>query len=319
VPKRDPARPGATGGGRTTHEHGTLKFQRYRLAGSKGEYYPDLAEPIDRWYQAANSSNVDTTRRLILNLADALPALIVDPFVGAGSTAVAARLLNVPFFGIDVDPVLTCVTLAKAWATREHVRQLSPGDTVLSVEPDPVLNCLNLVRRLRAEAGDPIEVAQLASDVERCPAPHADTRVCWGDSTTDRAWVDTPVASGPKVIYCSPPFDLSSPRPAVSAAIVDHARRILVDAGLARLDEMPPVFGHYHDLSTGMLNQAREHLGRATVLMEHEPPDSKVDQRSETARRFRDDAHTDIREILENREAFSPRGRLSLFRGEFGG
>jgi len=292
-----------------------LRSRRFRVPATIDDYLPDRREPIDRWYQAENSSNVRTTLHIIAELAPARPSLILDPFAGAGSAAVAARSLGVPFFGVDADPILTCVTIAKTFATGEHIAGLLDRPRLAVDTDDVVLNCLNLIRRIRAANQRPLDLADMATDLVDAGAPHPQSQVFWGDATNRASWSAVPVVAGRKLIYCSPPFGVSSPRPVAPPSLVEDARRILIAADRCRVERPPTEFGSYSDLAAGMLRQAREHLDVATVIMEYEPPDSKVDRRMKIARRLRQEIGADIDQVFVT-QAFSARGELSLIRGE---
>ncbi len=103
------------------------------------DYHPDTDDPVDRWLQTEFSSNVLTTAYIILDVYQKIPdmtrkvpQIIVDPFCGAGCTGLAASRLGVPFYGIELDPILAAVALTKA--------TLSDVDVALAAEhlPDDV-------------------------------------------------------------------------------------------------------------------------------------------------------------------------------------
>src|SRR5204863_8392582 len=82
-------------------------------------------------HQAANSSNVRNTIKMIEDMCvrygHPTPVRLVDPFAGAGSTAVAARIMGIGFFGIEIDPVLACIATAKVSARLPRRRPRMPA------------------------------------------------------------------------------------------------------------------------------------------------------------------------------------------------
>jgi len=303
----------------------------YGLPQDRAAYLPDPDEPLDRWFQAGNASNADTIVAIARDLDVRNADIVVDPFVGGGSCAVAARLMGLPFFGIELDPILACATLAKTLCTPEHAAALTSVPDVTAgadlaralkairarCAPEDVLpvSCLAVVRGLRAEAGSPLPVADVVDDLRRgTPAARPPGRVVCGDATGKESWNALGDLRGSHaLVYTSPPFGVVSPRVAASSALDTAARGVLRRAGLAMRPGLPATFDAYRDIAMGMLAQATEALARATVIVEHEPADDGSDARLGLAEDVRvrfGDRVRDLR-ILES-QAFSWRGPLSF-------
>lgn len=305
-------------------------LRRYGHPQDEAAYLPDPHEPLDRWFQAGNASNADTIVAIARDLDVRHPDIVVDPFVGGGSCAVAARLMGLPFFGIELDPILACATLAKTLCTPEHADalRLLPDVTdsnslarALKVirarcAPDAVLplSCVAVVRCLRAEYGRPLPVADVVDDLHRAAPVAPAGRVVCGDATGKESWNALGDLRGRHaLLYTSPPFGVVSPRIRPSSSLDGAARGVLRRADLAMRPGLPATFDAYRDIAMGMLAQATEALGTATVVVEHEPADDGSDAREGLARDVRlrfGDRVKDIR-ILES-QAFSWRGPLSF-------
>src|SRR4051812_39967113 len=90
---------------------------RMRVQFDHSEYLADPEFPVDRWHQMESSANAKAIARLLHDCSDRRLESIVDPFAGCGSTAVAARMLGVPFGGIEWSAPEHCVSLTKATFT----------------------------------------------------------------------------------------------------------------------------------------------------------------------------------------------------------
>jgi hypothetical protein len=296
---------------------------QYGRPAAISEYLPDALEPIDRWLQAANSSNVRTTRAIIEDLCPEQASALVDPFAGVGSSASTARLMGIPFFGIEYAPAAAVVALAKATATIDDARAL---ETLPPVRPHDEATdwmdlghvgagaVLRLVQEAVAATGGTLATTTLIEDLERSRPPAPSGTVTAGDATAETSW-STWSAPGHAVIYTSPPFGESSPQLAFPAYIHRASRDLLTLAGLScsAPSTADIQFATYEHLVLGMMRQAIEHLSSATVIIEHEAGDDGTDRRHMVARALEDDfghAVTDVR-ILET-GAFSRRGLLSF-------
>ena len=311
--------------------------ETYGLPQDEAAYLPDPHEPLDRWFQAGNASNADTIVAIARDLDVTNADIVVDPFVGGGSCAVAARLMGLPFFGIELDPILACATLAKTLCTPEHaaalrrVPEVTDGNSLARAlkairtryaPPDVLpLSCLAVVRCLRAESGSPLPVADVVADLgPSTPVAQPASRVVCGDATSKESWNALGDLRGRHaLVYTSPPFGVVSPRVAASTGLDAAARGVLRRAGLAMRPGLPATFDAYRDIAMGMLAQVTEALGRASVIVEHEPADDGSDARlglaEDVLMRFGDRVR-DLR-ILEGKP-FSWRGPLSFVVFELG-
>ncbi|MGW3644928.1 hypothetical protein [Streptomyces sp. NPDC000878] len=244
--------------------------------------------------------------------------LFIDPLAGGGSSAYAARLLGMPFFGLELDPVLACVCLAKSTATAEHAREV----LVSHETPDQdkaVVSCLAVTHRLNADTDRPVSRADMLDDLERhAPAPSLPL-VLWADSTQTAVWDELHVEARHAVLYTSPPFGLSSPRPQASPELYADAMTILKSAEAARASSGLTKFASYQDVATSVaIHAARKHRN-VTVILEHEPADDGSDAREATARMLLDHLGSRVEslQILEC-GAYSRRGQFSLVVCEVG-
>lgn len=285
----------------------------YGRPGSLEEYLPSADEPIDRWFQAANASNVRTTMAIVADLYPGEPAYVVDPFAGSGSAAVVARQLRVPFYGIELDPVLACVTVAKALAREVHVRS---GFRPAGNRNALASGCLGLVDEVARQTRDTDARPAFHEDL-RAPGAPADERtsVVQGDATLAASWSHITPPPGHGVLYTSPPFGPSSPRVRVDASLRARAQNLLKEhrvqqTGATTAGSSFPGPDPYADLVVSMLRHA-EGLGPLTAIIEHEPPDDGLDNRPLVADRISTDTAFELTAILETR-TFSRRGPLTL-------
>jgi hypothetical protein len=291
------------------------------------DYFPSDAEAIDNWLQATNSSNVRTTAKIIKALAPQA-RVVVDPFVGAGSCAVAARRLDLPFYGIELDAVSAGVAAAKALGESRHADTygIRPFGTEFSQlmatvteyntrfpQQAHAMSCLALLSAVRGQLGLPNNTPRIIRELRNHRSPQPANHVAWGDATEAAAWERFGRVSRPAVIYTSPPFGPSSPRFRVPRVAHGAARQIFAKQGYDRAQAEPPAFKGYTELTIGMLSQAIQHLRRATVIIEHEPGDEGEDRRHELAGQIQREFGRRVGRVrIEQSKAFSRRGRLSL-------
>ncbi|WUH95239.1 site-specific DNA-methyltransferase [Streptomyces sp. NBC_00433] len=260
-------------------------------------YHPDPREPVDRWFQTASASNVRTTTAVVADLVSPPCSALVDPFAGGGSSAMAARLMNLPFFGIEIDPVLACVALAKSRATVRHarlLRHLPPVhdlDSLLSVlealpgcgtaDDVAVASCLAVVMGLRASRGSPLGHAEVTGDLVRHQPPAASGRLLCADATAPSGWLDLPIPEEGAVLYTSPQFGQRSPLLDAPPRLVTAARGALAAAGADRGPAAAQPDAGFAETTVAMLSRAAAKVRRATVVIEHEPDDDGRDATGE--------------------------------------
>ena len=133
-----------------------VSVRKYMWPSTSDQYYPDRSDSIDKWFQTSYSANASTIQRIILDIAGHMPSQIIDPFSGAGSTAVAARRLNVPFFGIEIDPILAEISSLKASLSLPDIERLA------EVFP-PVINLTYLLEATRVPQSRFIRGASLVA------------------------------------------------------------------------------------------------------------------------------------------------------------
>ncbi|MEE4543045.1 hypothetical protein V2S66_13840 [Streptomyces sp. V4-01] len=260
-------------------------------------YHPDPREPVDRWFQAASASNVRTTTAVVADLVGPSCGAVVDPFAGGGSSAAAARLMGLPFFGIEIDPVLACVSMAKSRATVRHARMLQGLPPIRDLDSlHPVLamlstcggadevtvaSCLAVVLALRASRGAPLGYVEVADDLARRPPSAAAGRLVCADATASEGWRDLSVPQEHAVLYTSPQFGRRSPLLGAPAGLTVAARGILTTAGTDHDRAAAPQDAGFAGTTVAMLRQAASRMRRATVVIEHEPDDEGHDATQE--------------------------------------
>jgi hypothetical protein len=266
-------------------------------------YHPDRDEPVDRWFQTANASNARTTVDIVKRVVREPPTFVIDPFAGGGSTASAARILGLPFFGIEIDPVLACVSLAKAEGRTRHVRLLEgfPGvydstrltkalaDISIHCAPAdvPVVSALAILARLRTMRHGWLGTDELASDlaIRETVAPVG--KIVRGDATSGASWEALHLPDSSAVLYCSPPFGETSPVLDAPTSLTAAARDVLAAAGADTLENTEKQFTSYAETTIGMLYRAAERLRHATLVIEHEPADDGLDSTEAVVERTR--------------------------------
>lgn len=253
----------------------------------KARYLPDRHEPVDRWFQAKNAGNAETTAQFIAGICDEEPELVIDPFCGSGSTATAARLLGLPFYGIDSDPVLSCVSLAKTSASGRHATLLpalpeakTPGQLASALgqirsscdrEDARVVSALTVLSAFRRAKRRPLAAATIAGDLAAWPDPVPGGYLTRGDARSAVSWARLGLPQARVVMYTSPPFGLTSPVIHPPAYVRRAAISVLGAFDADVLGETTPEFPGYAELVIGMFRQAAAYLTRGTLIVEHEP------------------------------------------------
>ncbi len=297
-------------------------------------YHPDPGEPVDRWFQAANASNARTTVHIVENVVREPPTVVIDPFAGGGSTASAARILRLPFYGIETDPVLACVSLAKAEGHTRHADLLAAFSGVHDPEglapalaeirarcapwDVPVVSAMAILAGLRAARNDRLTPGELGGDLTIHEVATPAGRIVRGDAGDGAAWKVLGIPPVGAVMYTSPPFDRTSPVLDAPEYLTAEAREVLGAGCVDTLGETVPKFDGYTNTTVGMLHWAAEHLHRATLVIEHEPDDDGVDSTTAVVERVR----AELSDVVHNPRIvrcgeFSRRGMLSLMIFDF--
>lgn len=292
-------------------------------------YFPDRSEPIDRWFQAENAGNPRTTAKFITGMCPERPEFVIDPFCGSGSTATAARLLGLPFYGIEADPVLTCASLAKVWAAKRHAALLPvlpdarvPGELVSALDRvrdsrDPedalIVSALMVLSAFRSAQQRPLEADTITADLAAWPDPVPGGHLTRGNALSSSSWRRLGLPRARAVMYASPPFGATSPAidpPGyVRAAAVSMLEAFRADV----LGGVTPGFPGYAAIVVGMFRRAAAYLTRGTLIVEHEPDDSGADGTTEVIRAV----DAEFSGVIHSPRiiqcgAFSRRGTLSL-------
>lgn len=264
------------------------------------QYFPVRNDPVDRWFQAKNASNPHTTAQFIEQVFPGRPGLVVDPFCGSGSTASAARLMGLPFYGIEADPVLACVSLAKTWGSKWQAGRLSdvptgpPREQRLAAALDrirrtcgsddlPVLSAMAVLSAFREAEGVQLHAKAMAKDLERWPDPVPTGAVTRGDALSTASWRRLGLPRTDAVMYTSPPFGPTSPVISPPGYVRTAAEEVLADCGLDTLGRASPRFLGYHEMVIGMFRRAVERLTSGILIVEHEPDDENNDSTAAVA------------------------------------
>jgi hypothetical protein len=187
---------------------------------SRIPFLPDPMQPTDRWFQVPDGRSVREIGHLIGHLAEHGLAgdVLVDPFAGAGSAAVAAAEHSLAFRGFDAYPPRLLYTLAKCVGLAAESKlgmRLVAGDATIPSH--------NLISRYRSDRAaltllgalavactDPdltgrndrreVLIADVSSAV---PAPMKDFDA-WCHTLGD-PFADLPVDDRPAIVITSPP------------------------------------------------------------------------------------------------------------------
>ncbi|HUJ07223.1 MAG TPA: hypothetical protein VLX31_14035 [Streptosporangiaceae bacterium] len=186
------------------------------------DYNPDAEDPVDRWLQTKYSTNSLTTACVIWDIFGAVPDVIVDPFCGAGSAGLAARRLGASFYGVELDPILAAVTLAKTTLSAADIARaealLPEWITVDWLLKNPIPSRVLALALIGVSGVRPQGrhredlLAMLRSDLGREHLPAISSTVRCGDSRRDGTWAEAPRGEG-TVIFTSPPFGPVAAKP----------------------------------------------------------------------------------------------------------
>lgn len=215
----------------------------YKYPRDEKQYYADPSEPIDRWYQAAFSSNARTIKNIVLDIFGGTPGCLIDPFCGAGSTAVAARQLGIPFLGVELDPILVEITTLKSWLA---VTDISDLDKYMRIALTPaqlrrgdfrkiprcVLGfCLAALLSGRSRTAM-LDLVQ--ADLAESADPITSSAILCGNSGSAKSW-GPPHDWEKAAMFTSPPFPSgahvdATVGPTASEKEVDRIRKTLTSA-----------------------------------------------------------------------------------------
>jgi DNA methylase len=279
-------------------------IRSYSLPGTPAEYRPDPAQAIDRWVQWQSSANAKTIQRILTDLTGGSPTLVVDPFCGAGSTAVAARNLGARFAGLDRRPEAVCVTTAKARGTAAALT----GYRIASGDDEFTRACLAFVQVIGDGSNGDVR-RMMRDDLSSAAEPDSRSVALWGDSADPRAWTGVEAGPSPWVGYTSPPFG-SVPSPDVDERHALLARRLVA----AHETRRPTPAERAHTFSSrtiAALENLSRSLGPGRLIVEHEPDESCPRDVADLARELNRVSAVSVVEVLRSQN-FSGRGPLSL-------
>ncbi|MGW2650983.1 hypothetical protein ACWC2T_40405 [Streptomyces sp. NPDC001393] len=288
-------------------------IRAYGVPGRLAEYLPDRDEPVERWFNAPNTGNARAIARTIIDLTPEFPAVVLDPFCGAGSSAIAARHLGIPFVGMEIDPVLACVSLAKSHCEPVHGAGLHRPERS---DDDLPLRCLRVVQELQSLDGSGrLNEQQITEDLARAPAAVPGGAMVCGDSTVPANWSDLSIPDRDVVVFTSPPFYSTWSPPHVPERVRRAASAVFCDTKPARLgrpDTQPQPSGQYCDLVIGSLRAMMSVAAHGIAIIEHEPGDDSTGKRLQVlSDRINEETEGEVVEILAT-DDFSGAGILSL-------
>ena len=219
-----------------------VALRDYSHPGSTEQYYPDTADPIDRWFQASFSANARTVERVIVDVFGGTPRQIVDPFCGAGSTAVAARRLQVPFLGIELDPILAEISRLKLSLSVDDlplVASVLPSsvsvDWLMGILPTVMPRCVVGAALVGILAGRPRELKSsellslLSAGLLSTTDPTSQSGINCADSRRTEGWEGAQAVQG-TVVFASPPFcdsDVGQWEDAVALCNISQLREVI--------------------------------------------------------------------------------------------
>jgi hypothetical protein len=203
---------------------------------------PDPHLPLDRLSQPAFAANPNGIVSVLRLLFSGQPSVLVDPLCGAGSSGIAARLMRVPFAGIELDCDLAAVAWAKAVALTATIRRLAPQLPAHVGDLRGICNrsglttpLIRLARALLCMFDAPISdtamaVKKLLDDAEQLPEPQPGSRVIHGDAIQPNVWSSAMggVDCRNVWIYMSPPFEISSYESVANGGVQHHPGDLIV-------------------------------------------------------------------------------------------
>ncbi|MEU5596416.1 hypothetical protein [Streptomyces sp. NPDC020298] len=287
------------------------RTRAYGIPGSLDDYHPDPQEPVERWFTMPNTGNSRAIAEIINDLCPVPPTAVVDPFCGAGSSSLAARRLGVPFVGVEMDPVLACVSTAKSLCGPADGQALLQRPETGESLP---LRCLRLLLRLQSTpGGGRLSDRMIADDLLRAPRRVPGGAVVCGDCTAPATWKGmAPLPDEGVVVFTSPPFFDDWAGPGVPPALRAEAAELAGGTAPEPPAPCPPAPARdYGDLLVGALRAVGAVLPSCTVIVEHEPGSGSPDRLRTVADRLTAETDAEILEILETRD-FSPGGLFSL-------
>lgn len=117
-------------------------------------YRPRSQQPFHHWFRYREGYSLDLVNYAIQQFTRQ-PAIMLDPFVGSGTTLMAARQQNIPAIGFDVNPVSVLVARAKTrnygttdiQGIRKRIADLRHLTPQLPLAPVPGLNIIDKIFR----------------------------------------------------------------------------------------------------------------------------------------------------------------------------
>jgi hypothetical protein len=295
-------------------------YRHYDIPLTADEYYPDPEDPLDRWLQTPNSANATTLQRLISAFAIDAPSRIIDPFCGAGSTAVAARRLGAPFFGIEIDPVLAEIAFLKATLSKDDLNYLEASlpstvseQIIFECRPGRQRRCTlgaGLVAMLRSPAGN-MEKEDLLSylwqGVTSAPLPNFKSDIACMDALSSTAWRH--IAPSPRsILFTSPPFPHRQPR-SYSKRNLREVRQHLEHLKEQSSAKPPSKHADVASMITVVLSNATDACPGLLAIIEYEDSSTNLSSLNRLLSKIKTIPGLGIREVLETQN-FSGEGVL---------
>ncbi len=147
-----------------------------------GTFVDNMKLPVHRWFRYSAGFSAEWVHNLLseLNVDDQAPLLVLDPFVGSGTTLLASDLVGIPSIGVEAHPFVVRVARAKLlWGTPINgfaekadaiLRRARTMASINSQYPDLVHRCftddvlsrLDKLRHAWIEKDDGTEASELA-------------------------------------------------------------------------------------------------------------------------------------------------------------
>lgn len=123
--------------------------------GRSGTFVDNMKLPVHRWYRYSAGFSAQWAEEVLLNFGLDETNLVLDPFVGSGTLALAASRVGIPSLGIEAHPFVARIAQAKLKWDTPVAAFLDKADAVLrdahlengTIEPYP-----NLIRRCFSDA-----------------------------------------------------------------------------------------------------------------------------------------------------------------------
>ena len=147
-----------------------------------GTFVDNMKLPVHRWFRYSAGFSAEWVRKLLseISIDDRASTMVLDPFVGSGTTLLASDVVGIPSVGVEAHPFVVRVARAKLlWGTPINefiakadaiLRRARTMTSIKSQYPDLVYRCftddtlsrLDKLRRAWMEENDNTNASELA-------------------------------------------------------------------------------------------------------------------------------------------------------------